>query len=88
MSIKKAIATGMFLQTKHDDTIDFLTESIASTFSMLANLDPNTALFVIQQLSEQFDEEIAEEQSLRIKESIEEVSSHVNITEFDLENEE
>ena len=85
MSIKKAMATAFFLEKKKEETVEFLANSIGDSFELLANIEPALALGVLEQLNEQFNEEIAAEVTKNNKERIEEVASKLNYTTDDLE---
>lgn len=86
MSIKKAIASGMFLEQKKEETVQFLANNIAETFQLLANIEPAVALSVVEQLNEQFNEEIADELIESRNEQLERVAGMVNISESDLDD--
>ena len=85
MSLKKAMATGMFLDKKKGETVEFLANSIGDSFALLANIEPGVALDVLEQLNEQFDEEIAQEMIENNRKRIEEVANKMNFTTDDLE---
>jgi len=85
MSLKKAMATGMFLEKKKEDTIEFLANNIAESFQLLANIEPNVAMHVLNQLNEQLNEEIAEEIAESHLNQINAVASKMNLTLDDLE---
>ena len=85
MSIKKAMAAGLFLEKKKEETVEFLADSIGNSFALLANIEPSVALNVLEQLNEQFDEKIAEELIESNEKRIEEVASKMNFTTDDLE---
>lgn len=42
----------MFLEEKKKETVDYLADQIASSFSLLANIEPNAALDVLNQMNE------------------------------------
>jgi len=60
MSIKKTLATAYLLDSNNKEAIDYLAEQIASGFSLLANMEPGAALEVLNQMNEQYNEEIAD----------------------------
>lgn len=80
------MATAMFLEKKKEETVEFLASNIAGSFSLLANIEPGLALQVLDQLNEQFNEEVAVQLAESNKERIEEVASEMHFTSDDLEN--
>tara|TARA_R110000850_G_C9864430_1_gene456550 strand:+ start:302 stop:565 length:264 start_codon:yes stop_codon:yes gene_type:complete len=69
--LKSMIATG-YVQEEHiANVVDELAESIARTFSTLANLKPEAAMFVLKELNSQLTQEevdaVSESRNLRIE---------------------
>ena len=85
MGIKKAMATAIFLEKRKEDTLEFLAENISSSFQLLANIDANLALSVLEQINDQFDEEKAETLTLHLREQIEDIADKMVISHDDLD---
>lgn len=85
MSIKKAVAVGMLLEQGKNDSVEFLMDSVGKSFMLLANLDPEAALSVLEQLNDQFNEEIAEGLINSRNEQIEKIAQRVVIPQEELE---
>lgn len=88
MSIKSAMAAGMLLEKQKKETVDSMAMSLATNFSLLANIEPMVAIHVLEQLNEQFDRETAEEMAQSQKDFVKNMAKKMNITTDHLEEEE
>lgn len=85
MSIKKAMATAMLLEKHKTETVEVLVEQISSTFSLLANIEPDAALQVLTAFNEQYSEEIRDELLDSRDKMIESVAGKIHIDLDDLD---
>ena len=86
MSIKKALATAMLLEKRKETTVEYLANNIAQAFELLANIEPEVALSVLNQLNTQLNEEATAELQASIEASIEKVAESLSISADELED--
>ena len=85
MSIKKAIATGAFLEDRKEQAINVLADIIANSFTVLANTEPGVALAVLEQLNDQFNEDKAKEMIEQHEKQINNMADKMALSPDDLD---
>tara|TARA_R100000951_G_scaffold49380_1_gene41698 strand:- start:70 stop:330 length:261 start_codon:yes stop_codon:yes gene_type:complete len=86
MSIKKALVKAYFLEEKKNETVEFLGNQLAQAFTLLANLEPDAALQCLNQMKEQFNEQIADELLNSREEQFDKMAAQMHITEDQLDD--
>jgi hypothetical protein len=85
MSVKKAIVMAKVLAHQNNAAIEGIGDTISILFNTLANIAPQQALSVLDQLSSQFTQEVVDEQMSDIEEWMDELEEVVNIRREDVE---
>jgi|TARA_R110000851_G_scaffold161867_1_gene305558 endonuclease III len=85
MSIKRALVMAKVLAHQNNAALEGIGETISVLFSTLANVDPQQALSVLEQLSSQITQEVVDEQLSNLEEWKEELEDFLNINREDIE---
>ena len=75
-----------FLDEKKKETVEHLVDQLASTFTLLANVEPGAALEVLNQFNEQYNEKICDELLDSRDRGIDNMAAAMHITEDQLDN--
>lgn len=76
---KELIAQALFHEKQIDSTTERLTELLAKTFSVLANLNPEVALDCLEQMSSQLTQDDVDELLESRQEYIDNLSTQINL---------
>ena len=84
-NIRNALATAKMLDHSNNAALEGIGEAISVLFSTLANMEPQLALSVLEQLEDQLDQKIVDELLSERSDMLEELAEAVTLDPSDFE---